>query len=306
MKIAIIGAGAMGCLLASYLSTHHQTWLVDNWQVQVDTINSTGLTRERDGQCTPCSVAATHDAATIGGADVALVLVKYHQTAWAAQQAATALQAGGICITLQNGIGGAAQLAEYLGVNRVSQGVTSLGATLVKPGLVRHAGIGDTVFADTSSPTLISTLRDAFVACGLPAHVSTNLDAVVWGKLVVNVAINALTGILRVPNGVIADHPGAQSLARAAVQEALLVVHALGIELPYDDAVNHAFTIARATATNRSSTLQDVMRGSPSEIATINGAVVRHAEQLGIPVPVNRLLVELMEVIDTTAAVRIT
>ncbi|MFM7678426.1 MAG: ketopantoate reductase family protein, partial [Roseiflexaceae bacterium] len=109
-----------------------------------------------------------------------------------------------------------------------------------------------------------------------------------------------------VPNGVIADHPGAQSLARAAVQETVLVVQALGIELPYDDAVNHALAVARATAANRSSTLQDVVRGSPSEIATINGAVVRHAEQLGIPVPVNRLLVELMEVIDTTAAVRIT
>ncbi|MEY2845047.1 MAG: hypothetical protein RL076_593 [Chloroflexota bacterium] len=306
MNIAIIGAGAMGCLLASYLSTHHAVWVVDNWQEQVDTINLHGLTRERDGIQTTCHPRATTDATAVGGADVALVLVKYHQTAWAAIQADRALQASGICVTLQNGIGGADVLAHHLGAQRVSRGVTSLGATLVQPGRVRHAGIGDTIFTDTNSPTLISALRDAFVDCGLPAHISANLDAVVWGKLVVNVAINALTGILRVPNGVIADHPGAQNLARAAVQEAVLVVQALGIELPYDDAVTHALAVARATAANRSSTLQDVLRGSPSEIATINGAVVRHAEQFGIPVPVNRLFVELMEVIDTTAAVRIT
>jgi 2-dehydropantoate 2-reductase len=109
-----------------------------------------------------------------------------------------------------------------------------------------------------------------------------------------------------VPNGVIAEHAGVQSLARAAVAEAVQVAEALAIHLPYDDAVIHALAVAQATSANRSSTLQDVLRGSPSEIATINGAVVRYAQQLGIPVPVNKLLVELMEVIDSTAAVRVT
>lgn len=305
MKIAIIGAGAMGCLLASYLSTQHETWLIDGWQTQVDTICAHGLTRERDGVRVQSQPHATMHAHDVRDADVALVLVKYHQTAWAAQQAQQALHSDGICITLQNGIGGAEVLATQLGDARVTRGVTSLGATLVAPGEVRHAGMGDTVFADTVAPQLITALRDAFVTCGLPAHTSSNLDTLVWGKLLVNVAINALTGILRVPNGIIASHPGAMAIARDAVTEAVIVARRMAVHLPYDDAVAHALAVAQATEANRSSTLQDVLRGSPSEIATINGAVVREAERFGIAVPVNRMLVDLMAIIDTTALVRI-
>jgi len=295
----------MGCLLASYLCAQHDIWLVDPWQTQVDTISSLGLTRERDAQITLCHPHATTNPTDVAGADVALVLVKYHQTAWAAQQVVSALRPDGVCITLQNGIGGADILTQYLSRIAVTRGVTSLGATLVKPGHVRHAGMGDTVFASTVAPTVIATVSQAFIDSGLPAHTSPQLDEIIWGKLIVNVAINALTGILRVPNGIIAEHTGAQAIAHAAVQEAVQVAHAHGIALPYDDAISHALSVARATAGNRSSTLQDVMRGSPSEIMTINGAVVAYAEQKGIPVPVNRLLVELMNIIDTTAAVRI-
>lgn len=305
MKIAIIGAGAMGCLLASYLAPHHAVWLVDGWQTQVDTINQQGLRRERDGVTTTCHPRATSDAQTVGGADVALVLVKYHQTAWAAQQVATALAPHGICVTLQNGIGGADVLAETLGESRVSRGVTSLGATLIGPGHVRHAGMGDTVFATTLAPALIQQLSTAFTDGGLPAHASEDLDSLVWGKLVVNVGINALTGILRIPNGMVASHAGARALLAQAVNEAVAVAGALGITLPYSDPLAHVLAVATATAANRSSTLQDVLRGSPSEIATINGAVVRYARTCGISVPINHLLCDMMDIIDTTTENRI-
>ena len=305
MKIAIIGAGAMGCLLASYLAPHHAVWLVDGWQTQVDTINQQGLRRERDGVTTTCHPRATSDAQTVGGADVALVLVKYHQTARAAQQVATALAPHGICVTLQNGIGGADVLAETLGESRVSRGVTSLGATLIGPGHVRHAGMGDTVFATTLAPALIQQLSTAFTDGGLPAHASEDLDSLVWGKLVVNVGINALTGILRIPNGMVASHAGARALLAQAVNEAVAVAGALGITLPYSDPLAHVLAVATATAANRSSTLQDVLRGSPSEIATINGAVVRYARTCGISVPINHLLCDMMDIIDTTTENRL-
>ncbi len=305
MKIAIIGAGAMGCLLASYLAPHHEVWLVDGWQTQVDTINQQGLRRERDGVTTTCHPHATTDAHSVGGADVALVLVKYHQTNWAAQQAADALAPHGICLTLQNGIGGADVLAETLGEARVTRGVTSLGATLIAPGLVRHAGMGDTVFATTIAPASINQLITAFDQSGLPSHGSENLDSLVWGKLIVNVGINALTGILRIPNGIIASNAGARSLMTLAVNEAIAVAAALGISLPYADPIAHVIAVATATAANRSSTLQDVVRGSPSEITTINGAIVRYAGNLGISVPINQLLCDIIEIVDTTPDSRI-
>jgi 2-dehydropantoate 2-reductase len=165
--------------------------------------------------------------------------------------------------------------------------------------------MGDTVFATTLAPDLIQQLSDAFTDGGLPAHASEDLDSLVWGKLVVNVGINALTGILRIPNGMVASHAGARALLAQAVNEAVTVAGALGITLPYSDPLAHVLAVATATTANRSSTLQDVLRGSPSEIATINGAVVRYARTCGIAVPMNHLLCVMMDIVDTTTESRI-
>ena len=142
MNIAILGAGAMGCLLASYLCEQAEVWLIDSWQEQIDTITQTGLSRERDGQHSLHHPHASSDPALVGLCDIVLVLVKAHQTRWAAQQAQALMQqpysnaaqrenpaqAHALLITLQNGIGNAAILAETLGSEQVSQAVTSLGA----------------------------------------------------------------------------------------------------------------------------------------------------------------------------------
>ena len=305
MRIAIVGAGAMGCLLASYLSATHDVWLIDGWQTQIDTITAHGLTRERDGVLHHSTPRATNNAIEAAPCHVAIVMVKYHQTAWAATQVAQLLAADGICVTLQNGIGGIDVLREHLGAARATQGVTSLGGTLLGPGQVRHAGMGDTVFAQSHTSAYLAELVTACNESGLPAHFSADIDSLIWGKLVVNVGINALTGLLRVPNGVVASHIGARGLLGQCVAEAVAVATAQGIVLPYPDPLAHVLQVATATAHNRSSTLQDVLRGSPSEIPTINGAVVRAGARLGIATPYNQVLLELMQVVDESADLRV-
>lgn len=299
MKIAIIGAGAMGCLLASYLSTQHTVTLIDQWQAQIDHIRTHGLRRERDGDITTSHPYATTNPDDARDSDVVVVMVKYHQTAWAATQATRALAPNGICITLQNGIGGAEILSHTLGAQRVSQGVTSLGATLLDIGYVKHAGIGESVFATNHPSPLLRQLVHAFNNVHLPAHQNDNLDSLIWGKLIVNAGINALTAILRVRNGELDTHPGARQLVTAVVHEAVAVAQAHRITLPYDDPVAHVLQVASATASNRSSTLQDVLRGSPSEITTINGAIIAIARIHGIATPYNTMLTELMATIDS-------
>ena len=148
-------------------------------------------------------------------------------------------------------------------------------------------------------------LADLFIACGLPAEMSDDLDALVWGKLIVNAGINALTALLRVPNGALATTPEARALAEQAACEAVAVAQARGVRLREPDPVAHVLAVAQATGANRSSMLQDVLRGSPSEIATINGAIVREGRRLGVPTPVNDLLTALVQALDATAHVRV-
>jgi 2-dehydropantoate 2-reductase len=217
----------------------------------------------------------------------------------AANLAEVALAPDGLCITMQNGIGGAAVLGQSLGQSRVTQGVTALGATIVDIGAIKHAGMGESVFAANHPSPFLNQLVSAFNQAGLPAHQQTNLDTLIWGKLIVNAGINALTAILRVRNGELDAHPDARKLLSEVVKEAVVVAHAHNITLPYADPVEHVLAVARATAANRSSTLQDVLRGSPSEIATINGAIVRTASLYGIATPYNSFLTDLMATIDS-------
>jgi 2-dehydropantoate 2-reductase len=151
----------------------------------------------------------------------------------------------------------------------------------------------------------MAALAELFRACGLPADLSDDLESLVWGKLVVNAGINALTALLRVPNGALAESAEATALLAGAVAEAAAVARARGTPLPYADPLAHTLEVARATGANRSSMLQDVLRGSPTEIDAINGAVAREGLRLGVPTPVNSMLAALVGALDATAGARI-
>lgn len=298
MRLAIIGAGAMGGVLGYYLAAHADLVLIDPWAEHVAVISAEGLRCERDDALGVRPVRAVADPAQAGPVDAAFVLVKARQTPWAAEAARQCLAPGGVAYTLQNGVGNAEALAGALGAHRVGQGVTALGGTLLGPGRVRHAGMGLTVLGSAPDADLARRLADLLAAAGLPAEVSPDIDGLVWGKLLVNVGINAITALLRAPNGALAEPGPARDLLALAVAEAAAVAAARGTRLPYADPVEHVLAVARATAANRSSMLQDVLRGAPTEIATINGAIVREGARLGIPTPVNATLVKLVEALE--------
>jgi 2-dehydropantoate 2-reductase len=326
MKIGIIGAGALGSLLGFYLSEHADAWLLSRRPEQVQAIERDGLRCELDGVVSTRHPRASADPAAIGQCDLLLVLVKSYQTAWAAEQARplsrakdqeprtdqgtqdsrfSVLGSQTLVVTLQNGLGNRELLAAALGADRVGQGVTALGATLLGPGRVRQAGQGATVFGARPSRAAMLGLAELFRACGLPAELTDDLDALVWGKLVINAGINALTALLRVRNGVLAEDPDARLLMAGAIAESAAVAKARGIRLAYDDPLERALAVARTTAANQSSMLQDVLRGSPTEIDAINGAVEREGRRLGIATPINSTLATLVRALDATAGERV-
>jgi 2-dehydropantoate 2-reductase len=326
MKIGIVGAGALGSLLGFYLSAQAEVWLLSRRPDQIHAINHDGLRCERDGVEAIRHPHAAADPAEIGPCDVVLVLVKSHETAWAAGQARRLIRTEGrgpgtdpedhtlsprssvlnpVVVTLQNGLGNRELLAAALGEARVGQGVTALGATLLGAGRVRHAGQGATIFGAAPDRAGMTALAELFRACGLPADLSDDIESLVWGKLVVNTGINALTALLRVPNGALSTSDEATALLAGAVAEAAAVARARGTPLPYADPLAQTLEVARATGANRSSMLQDVLRGSPTEIDAINGAVAREGLRLGVPTPLNSVLAALVRALDATADARL-
>lgn len=242
---------------------------------------------ETDGSGQAYSVKVVTDASDCLAPRLALVLVKSWQTERVAQQLDACLAPEGLALTLQNGLGNRERLVEVLGASRVALGVTTYGATLVEPGCVRPGGTGS---VSLGLHPRITALADLLAEAGFAVELVPEVDSLLWSKLVINASINPLTALLRVPNGELLAHPETRALLASATGEAAAVASACGQALIYPDPVAAAEVVARQTAGNTSSMLQDVLRGAPTEIDAICGAIVTAGDACGIPVPVNRTL----------------
>jgi 2-dehydropantoate 2-reductase len=307
MRVAVVGAGAMGSLFGGKLSPVAEVTLLDPWDEHVLAMQRDGLRIvELTGGETTVPVIATTDPSAVPTVDLVIIFVKAHATRLASQWASRFLAPDGLALTLQNGVGNAEVMEEVLGAGRVVAGVTSHGATLLGPGCVRHAGAGSTHIATRPDVAdRLSGVASAFEQAGFEVDLSDDLESLVWGKLIINVGINALTAILRVPNGQLVEIPAASALMAQAVAEAVTVCQARGIALPYDDPLGRVQAVARATATNRASMLQDVLRGAPTEVGVINEAIVREGKRLGVATPVNAFIVTVIRAIEGSYEVRV-
>ncbi len=294
ISILIVGTGALASLFAARLAAVGlDVTMLGTWQAGLEALERDGLRLvEPGGAAHAYPVRVTADPSACAPARWALVLVKSWQTERAAQQLLDCLRPDGIALTLQNGLGNREILAEVLGKDRVALGTTTTGATLLAPGAVRPGGEG-TISLEPQA-RLASLIR-LLEAAGFTVETASDLDTLIWGKLVVNAAINPLTALLRVPNGELLARPHARKLMAQVAMEVAEVAKAGGANLPFDDPAAAAERVARRTASNQSSMLQDVLRGGKTEIDAICGAIVRAGEELKVPTPVNRTLWHLVE-----------
>ncbi len=302
MKIAVVGAGAMGSLFGTLLAEGgHAVWLYDVWQEHIDAVNQDGVTLEFDGKIRRVRLEATTDPLQIGEAELVLVFVKATQTKSAAQTAARLAGSKGLVMTLQNGMGNAETIAHIITPRRILVGTTAHGATMLKAGSIRHAGAGPTtvgMWADGEKEFQNARqIADQFTQVGIETTAVKDVRPVIWDKLLVNVGINAITALTGIKNGQILDLELTRELSRAAIEEAASVAQARGIQMRKDPA-SPVFQVAAATAANRSSMGQDVDHCRPTEIMAINGFVVREAESMGISAPVNRTLTALVQTME--------
>lgn len=298
MKVAVVGAGAMGSLFGGYLCVAgHEVWLVDTWAEHVQAIRERGLCiTEPSGEEKVVRPYVVDDVAVVGPSELVLVFVKSYHTAPVAAALGPLLMAGSAVLTLQNGLGNVEVLAQNVPRRLLLAGTTGQGANVLGPGRIHHAGHGETIVGelDGTITERLERVVAVFQAAGLPASASANVQGVIWTKLLVNVAINPLTAILRVRNGRLLEIPETVELMKEAVSEAVLVAERAGVHLSCQDPWAHVEDVTRRTGRNRSSMLQDMEAGRRTEIEVINGAVVREGARLGLSTPVNLVLTRLV------------
>ncbi len=300
-RFVIFGAGATGSVFAARLAVQNPVAVVARGErlarIRRDGIRVVGATEAVS------RLRAERDAAAVADfrPDFVLLSVKARDTALAAR-ALGPLGRRPVRVSLQNGLGNEEMLAD--GGFPVIGAVSNNGATLGPDGVVFHAGLGEVTLGAFSEAPAGSAARLA--AClgeaGFPVRQAPDIRKPLWDKAVLNAAVNPVTALLGLRTGELLERPGAWRVVARVASEAVRVARAEGIAATETEALDLIRTVARATRGNRSSMLQDLERGAPTEIAAINGVVVERADHHGIRAPWNRLMLRLVRAREREAS----
>ncbi len=306
MRIAMIGAGAMGAMFgARFARAGADVVLYDVDADHIAAISENGLSVVDPEGETVSRLAATTSPGEIGPVDIAVIMVDANATEAVANALAPVLDANAFILTLQNGIGNIETLVSAFGNDRVVAGCTYNSAAKQAPGKVLHSNIGGTTIGelDGSRSDRVAAIADLFRACGLPIEVSDNVIGHIWMKFVLNAAINPVCAVTRLRPGEIVRVEPARRLLEGLLDEILAVVEAKGIRLPSSDAraeiLDHAWE-----RYNRPSMLQHIEGGRRTEINALNGALLREAASVGIPCPKNEAVVLTIKALEARAVLR--
>ncbi|WP_250536827.1 2-dehydropantoate 2-reductase [Caballeronia sp. AZ10_KS36] len=303
MKIAFLGAGALGCAIGSALTEGgHETWLVDRSEQHVKAMSRDGLQVDDERGTRRVKVRATMDSAEVGTVDVVIVLVKSFHTDSAMRGALDLVGPETVVLSLQNGLGHEDVLSEIVGRERVLAGKTYVGGVLRSPGHIQSGVTGKRTIIgelDGRMTSRVTAIADAFNSAGLTTTVSDNIIGTMWDKLLINVATGAITGVTGLTYGQLYDEPVLKATSLAAIEEAMATARAAGVALSIPTAED-AWKMAAdgLSPAFKTSMLQSIEKSSVTEIDFINGAVVRWGQRLGVPTPVNSTLVACIKGIE--------
>lgn len=298
MKIGIVGTGAMGCVYAALLSdSGNDVWAVDSWAEHVAAMAEYGLTLDGASGTRTVRLNATTDPVAAGPCDLVIIATKAMDVAAAAEAARPMVSPETTVLTIQNGLGSAAKVADILGAERVVLGVVGgFGASISAPGKAHHNGMELVRLGEMNRPVSerIENLAELWRSAGFTVKCFDDMDQLVWEKLICNCAFSASSALTGWTVGEIIADRDAWSIAANCALEAYFVARAINIRLDIDDPVAYVRDFGAKIPNARPSMLLDHMAGRRSEIDAINGAIPPAAARVGEKAPVNETVSALV------------
>lgn len=301
MKIAIIGAGAMGCYFGGYLSEKHEVVLLDSYLPQVEAINRDGITIEEYDQTVKNfkNLKAVLSGQYKEQVDLVIVLVKTVYTEEALVTNRDLFTKETKVLTLQNGAGNDHKIAKFVHADNILIGTTTNNCVNLGSARLSHSGSGITTLGSNSKNMhLLEQVNKAFLICGLDSQISEDIQRVIWQKLFVNLSINSLTALIQTPIGYMVKNESAWNFAKRLIYEAVEVAEADGTYFDRKEALEIVRQVAIQAGDGYSSMYQDRQKKVKMEIDSINGAIVEQAKKYGVPTPYNSLIVDLIHAVE--------
>ncbi|MBL7176783.1 MAG: 2-dehydropantoate 2-reductase [Desulfobacteraceae bacterium] len=310
MKIAVVGAGAMGSLFAGYLAQKFkEVWVYDIWQEHIATIKNDGLLMTRGNIKNRVRIKATTNPDDPGKVDLLIIFVKYTHTEKALKDSLAMIDSHTSILTLQNGIGNVDIIQKFIPDNQILYGLTTLTSEMVGPGHIEESfhGQGETYFwpvkgrVDGQAEQICSVFNRA----DIHTEISPDVQVMVWKKLIVNACYNTLSAIVRLKVGDLIDQTEIWPVLEGAISEIVDVAQKKGISIDESEGQRFLKQVGEEAREHIPSMLIDVKNKKKTEIECLNGRIIKEGTALGIPTPYNRVLFGILRVLENTYEKRV-
>lgn len=303
MKIAVIGAGAMGLYFGSLLSRNNNVTFIDSFQGQVDSINNNGITLiEYDNTTTNYKNVIGKKSGDVNDKfDLIIILVKSYYLLDTLNQNKNLFYDDTIVLTLQNGAGNDKKIEQFVNKENILIGTTTNNCTNMGDATTKHNGVGHTTIGSKyNNNIIVEKVYNLFIDAKIDTIISNDIQRVLWSKLFVNLSINSYTALTSTRIGFLYENTHAWNICRMLVSEAVYVAEADGTHFNLDEALNFVKDVCLNSKNGYSSMYQDRKKKVKMEIDAINGAIVEQAKLYNIKTPYNLMMVELIHSIEGT------
>ena len=302
MKIAVVGAGAMGSIYAGLLaSAGNEVWAVDIWQEHIDAINNQGLRIEGASGDRTVRLNATTTASDVGECDLVILATKADGVESAAKSLDPLLTADSVILTIQNGLGAAERISKYRSPGNILIGVAGgFGAAMRGPGHAFHNGMELIRIGEMQGglSARLENVAKVWSDAGFKVKAFADVHQLIWEKFICNVALSGPCTIMNATAGEVLANEHGWKIARACGLEAFAAGKAKGIHFSFDDAPAYIHSFASKIPGAIPSMLQDMRAKRRSEIDAINGMVPVVAAEVGTQAPSNELVVALVKMAE--------
>lgn len=300
MKILVLGAGAMGSIYGGHLSLNNEVYMVDKYKKLVEKINVDGLTIAEEGKNVTYHPSAVTSTEEIGTVDLVIVFVKSLFSRAALEENKSAIGEHTYVLTLQNGAGHEDILSEFVPKERIIIGTTEDNGAVLDLAYVRRGGAGKTNFGmlvpDTDN--MLAKCKESFDSCGFGCQIFDNIQQLIWDKLLTNVSLSAVTGILQVPIGYIASNEYAWNMTKQLIHEGIQAADAMGLIFDEAEMTERVRQTSIKSPEGLTSIYMDLNQGRRTEVNSISGSVVRAAAKVGVAVPTHEFVVNMVHAME--------
>lgn len=300
MKIAIIGAGAMGSIYGGKLSSTNDVSLIDTNKDVVDKINSQGLKLDEDGKTNLYWPKAYTSSDEIGEVDLVIVFVKAIFSKVALDQNKNLIGKNTYLLTLQNGAGHQDLLEQYVSKDKIIIGTTEDVGKFIDIAHIARFGSGKTNIGllNKVDNNFLDKLLESFKKSGFDIHYHENINQLIYNKLFINTTLSATTALLQCEIGYLGKDENAFNMVEQLLDEAILVAQAQNLVADKEKILDEIRTVIKNSSTGITSICADIRNGRKTEVETISGAIVKAGKKLNIETPTHNFVVKQIHALE--------